>query len=346
MRDVIRCAARDAVVGAARPLWRRIWARIEARLLPIETHLRSLDARVVDSEAVWRQHVPAFLNAVSSVGAFGLELSRTRAELGELRTRSDATRTELEELRTHSDATRTELEELRTRSDATRTELEELRAKFGGDIGRMWERLEFMRREILFEMKYARRHDGTSGDGSPAVSPRIVAAEKVAAAQASDAGFRLNLGCGHVPFDDYVNVDQRDLPGVDVVADVQDLPFEPGTAREIFSAHLLEHFPQEALRRSMLPYWRSLLEPGGNFRAVVPDGEAMVAGMADGSYPFEDFREVLFGAQEYEGDFHFNLFTPKSLAALLEEAGFRGVAVPVRARRNGKCFEFEIHAER
>ena len=54
---------------------------------------------------------------------------------------------------------------------------------------------------------------------------------------------------------------------------------EPGTLRELRSSHLLEHFPQEELRRRLLPYWFSLLAPGGRFTAIVPDGEAMVGTM-------------------------------------------------------------------
>jgi hypothetical protein len=79
-------------------------------------------------------------------------------------------------------------------------------------------------------------------------------------------------------------------------------------------------------------------------RAVTPDGAAMLSGVADGSYSFADFREVLFGGQDYEGDFHFNLLTPDSLRQLAEEAGFEAVEVPVQGRRNGQCFEFELIA--
>src|SRR6185295_12443783 len=161
-----------------------------------------------------------------------------------------------------------------------------------------------------------------------------------------ESGLRLNLGCGHIPLPGYVNVDQRALPHVDIVAEAGDVPIETGKVQEIFSAHLLEHFPQEELRRRLLPYWHSLLEPGGTFHAVVPDGEAMFAGLAVGTYPFEDFREVLFGGQDYEGDFHYNLFTPKSLSSLLAETGFSKVRVVERGRRNGKCFQFEILASK
>jgi hypothetical protein len=192
---------------------------------------------------------------------------------------------------------------------------------------------------MLYEIKYGRR---SSGSSEPHVEARIVALKKVAAAR--QFGLKLNLGCGHIPLEEYVNVDRRELPGVDVVADVEDLPCEEGGVLEISSAHLLEHFPQEMLRRRLLPFWRTLLMPGGVFRAVVPDGEAMLTGVAAGSYSFSNFREVLFGAQDYDGDFHFNLFTPDSLCGLLEDAGFKEIHVNARARPNGKCFEFEVSA--
>ncbi len=155
---------------------------------------------------------------------------------------------------------------------------------------------------------------------------------------------RINLGCGHIALPDYLNVDQRDLPGIDLVTSVDRLPFEAGEVEEIYSAHLLEHFPQEAMRRRLLPYWASLLRPGGIFRAVTPDAAAMLKAMTTGTYDFEEFREVLFGAQDYEGDYHYNLFTPESLAQLLEEAGFHHIRVLAAGRRNGKCFEFELTA--
>ena len=55
---------------------------------------------------------------------------------------------------------------------------------------------------------------------------------------------------------------------------------------------------------------------------------------------------MLYGGQEYEGDFHFTGFTPESLAALLRGAGFDDPAVIARGRPNGDCLEFEIAATR
>lgn len=64
--------------------------------------LRQIDDRIGPIETGWRQHMPAFLNAVSTVGAFGEELAslrrdhdRTRAELDQL---AADTRGEIERL--------------------------------------------------------------------------------------------------------------------------------------------------------------------------------------------------------------------------------------------------------
>ena len=326
--------------------------------------IAELNEKSAALESSWRQNVPAFLNAVSSVGAFGHELARLRRELEDgFQSVRHEIRQEVEQgLQSVRHEIRQEAEqglqsvrhELRQEAEqghqSVRHELrQEVEQEFKSvrrnleqtseSVAATWERIEFARCEMLYEMKYGRRISGAS---EPHVEARIVALKKVAAAR--QFGLKLNLGCGHIPLEGYVNVDRRELPGVDVVADLGDMPFEEGGVQEISSAHALEHFPQEMLRRRLLPYWRTLLMPGGVFRAVVPDGEAMLAGVAAGSYSFSNFREVLFGAQDYDGDFHFNLFTPDSLCGLLEEAGFKDIHVNARARPNGKCFEFEVSA--
>ena len=208
-------------------------------------------------------------------------------------------------------------------------------------VGYLFGRVEFVRRELMFEMRYGASPASVEGEQIRAKA-EILSPEKLAAARIER--LRLNLGCGHVPLEGYLNVDRRALPGVDIVAEVDELPFEPGEVGEIFSAHLLEHFPKEQLRRELLPYFFNLLKEGGEFRAVVPDAEAMIREYSNGEYPYDDMREVMYGAQDYDGDFHFNMFTPISLNELLQEAGFKNIIIVESARKNGKCFEFEISA--
>jgi predicted SAM-dependent methyltransferase len=203
-------------------------------------------------------------------------------------------------------------------------------------------RVEFVRRELMFEMRYGARSKQL-GSASTDVQPRIISAEKVATARKN--ALRLNLGCGHVALGEYINIDRRELSGVDVIADVASLPFEKSEVDEIFSAHVLEHFPQEQLKRELLPYWKSLLKPGGIFRAVVPDAEFMIKEYCQSNYPYAHLREVTFGSQDYDGDFHFNMFSREQLSELLTEAGFSNVQFEAKGRQNGICFEMAVMAK-
>lgn len=204
-------------------------------------------------------------------------------------------------------------------------------------------RIEFIRRELLYELQtqLARR---ISGSTSPQSSPRVIDEEKLGAMRTK--GIRLNVGCGHLPIDEYLNVDQRDLPGVEVVAPATALPFAPGEIKEIASSHLVEHFSAHMLTTVVLPHWRELLESNGTLIVVAPDGEAMLKAISGGGMTFEDFREVLFGAQDYEGDYHYNLLTPSTLADSLTRAGFVNVEIVYDARRNGKSYECKLIARK
>jgi SAM-dependent methyltransferase len=342
----------------------RAWLRLQnevsrlASTLP-ETAADAARAQLGDLEARIRREIEELTSRLAQVTA-----SATRTQLDEFEGRWRKQIADLAEGLAGSVANsvydriagserelRSEVSRLSVESAAHDERLQALRRVWQDDLeGRqrrvddtlryLLERVEFVRREMLFELRYG--PDGVPGRRTRPQS-RVVAPEKVQAAREADT-LRLNLGCGHIPLDGFINVDMRELPGVDVIAEAGDLPFEPGTVREIASAHLVEHFTQEELRRRLLPHWRRLLKPGGILRAVTPDGEAMLAGLAQGTYTFENFRDVLFGGQDYDGDFHMNLFTPETFRRMVEEAGFIGVEVPIRGRPNGQCFEFELTA--
>jgi hypothetical protein len=258
-------------------------------------------------------HLPTLLNAISSVNGFARLSMR---EIGELRSLVAA------QAETAADAGK--------RADELRADL----LPHLDTIAYLVRRVETVRAEMLNELRY-----GT--DNKQSIETKVV---NEAALRRSE--LRLNLGAGHITFDDYVNVDLRELPGIDVVAPVDALPFETASIAEIFSSHVLEHFPELELRRKLLPYWYSLLKVGGTFRAIVPDLEAMTMAYAKGEIAFETLRSVMYGGQEYELDFHLTGFTPDSLETLFTEAGFRDVRVLAKGRPNGDCLEFEIAATR
>jgi hypothetical protein len=213
----------------------------------------------------------------------------------------------------------------------------------------MTERNEFVRRELLYELRFrgtrGRDDEGSTRPQDPGTGTGTTDAPK-RPTYPVEGPIRLNLGAGHKPEPGYLNVDERALDGIDVIAGVDDLPFDPDTVAEIRSAHMLEHFAEEHLRRALLPYWVSLLAPGGAFVAVVPDALTMMSEFGAGRVPFDDLRRVMYGDQEYEGDYHFTMFSPESLSALFEEAGLGNVEVVETGRRNGLCFEMELRAVR
>src|SRR6266446_8660385 len=106
-----------SIVGRTKLLVGGILGKLGRRIWPVA--FPQIELRLGGVE----QHLPAFLNAVSSVGAFGYQLRRQ----GEALDRQKA------------------------------------------DIGRLWERIEFVRREVLYEMKFG----GTPGAPEP-IKARIV----------------------------------------------------------------------------------------------------------------------------------------------------------------------------
>jgi predicted SAM-dependent methyltransferase len=212
-------------------------------------------------------------------------------------------------------------------------------------IGSVLARLEFVRQESLVEIQRlaSRNVSGTNSIEDPQCE--VVNNDLLRQMRKANE-VKINLGCGHKPQSGYLNVDSRKLPGVDVVAAVGSLPFEPEEISEIYSAHLLEHFTPNTLEKQLLPYWMSLLAPGARFRAVVPDASSMIRAYSDGKMSFEDLRLVTYGGQEYQGNFHYTMFNCSTLAEVLEAAGFVDVEVIAEGRRNGLCLELEISARK
>lgn len=101
---------------------------------------------------------------------------------------------------------------------------------------------------------------------------------------APPADVKLHLGCGKTLLDGWLNLD---LVGGDVRADLRKgLPVPDGTARFVYSSHLLEHltFPDEAL--ALLRETHRVLADDGVVRIVVPDIEICLRAYADGDDGF------------------------------------------------------------
>jgi len=208
------------------------------------------------------------------------------------------------------------------------------------------ERTEYVRLELFFELMHRLKNTTTQTSSSESEDLPIIHHQAAWEQAQQQQTIRLNLGCGHQPKSGYLNVDQRALPQVDIQADVLNLPVDENTVKEIYAAHLVEHFTLQQLRQSVLPYWRDCLQANGVLTLVAPNADAMIRAYADQQIDFQQLSTVLMGMQEYDGDFHYALLSPESLSKLLQEAGFQSVEIVEAAKENGLCLEMTITARK
>lgn len=143
-----------------------------------------------------------------------------------------------------------------------------------------------------------------------------------------DTAIRLNLGGGDLRHEGFLTVDLRD-DVADVVADVRSLPYEDGEVDEILAEDLLEHFPEDQTMQ-VLGEWHRVLAPSGRLTVKVPNLWQLaraVMGCEDADSPkLALYVRNIYGGHKYgpEGawDTHHWGWTPKSLAATLDAAGF------------------------
>lgn len=152
---------------------------------------------------------------------------------------------------------------------------------------------------------------------------------------------KLNIGSGRDIRADYINVDHRQIDGVDVVADVRSLPFEKDSLDEIYASHVIEHFTEKDAK-DILAYWFTLLAKDGVIRIVVPNIDAMAREYAKGSITWSALRSVILGAQDYASDHHFNQFSLDSMEDLVKAAIPKAAFEIIEgARVNGESIEME-----
>ena len=84
-------------------------------------------------------------------------------------------------------------------------------------------------------------------------------------------GFRLDIGCGGNKQKGFLGMDKRELPGVDVVHDLEVFPYplEDESCLLIVGSHIVEHIKPWLMIPFMDELWR-LLKPGGQLALSTP----------------------------------------------------------------------------
>jgi len=143
---------------------------------------------------------------------------------------------------------------------------------------------------------------------------------------------RLNWGCGEYPEPGWLNSDIKDVPGIDIVADVRTgLPLASDSIDYITSIHALPELPYPDLVPALTEL-RRVLKPGGVLRLALPDLDRGIAAYqrGDSGYfhvPDDDARSLggKFITQMIWYGYSRSLFVHDFVEELLERAGFSRV---------------------
>jgi predicted SAM-dependent methyltransferase len=153
----------------------------------------------------------------------------------------------------------------------------------------------------------------------------------------------LNCGCGKDIREGWMNLDIRDMPGVDIVCDMtKGIPLDDGTIDEILARDVLEHFPLEDTNK-ILSEWNRVLKTEGTIIIEVPNvmmsfnewRRGCLPTLYPGQSQTERFSQYIFGKQDYPYNFHYQLFDSARLTEVLELNGFHKVEVYNRGRALG-----------
>jgi predicted SAM-dependent methyltransferase len=145
----------------------------------------------------------------------------------------------------------------------------------------------------------------------------------------------VNLGSGPSGKAGWVNVDGRHDPGVTCVADLRHtIPLPDGSARAIFTEHLVEHLDYDREVPGFLAECMRVLRRGGVLRVVVPDGERYLLAYAEGTWDaLQAFSPLAGFATRMEVvNFHFRQgiehrfsYDAETLQLALRKGGFESV---------------------
>ncbi len=128
------------------------------------------------------------------------------------------------------------------------------------------------------------------------------------------------------------NLDIRQMPGVDIVADLNErLPIDDNTFDGVYSSYLVEHVSWRKIRHLLGEIFR-VLKPGGSTFLITANLFEQAKRLADTKEWTDSDVCMIFGDQNYSGDdwranSHCCGFSPEFAIRLMKESGFEDVAI-------------------
>ena len=144
---------------------------------------------------------------------------------------------------------------------------------------------------------------------------------------------KLNLGCGNIRFEGYINIDVTETPATDIIADIVSLPMFPGDCvDEIQMNAVFEHLYRYQ-QKPALKEWLRILKPGGKLIINwIPDFDVVIdaylkreRGIKSQIFDLSHVSQCTFGQPDplcSPHNLHKDVFTKESVRELLLETGF------------------------
>lgn len=159
---------------------------------------------------------------------------------------------------------------------------------------------------------------------------------------------KLSIGCGNTRTPGFIHADiNADIPDLDLVCEMDDIPVEDDTYSIVLASHCIEHVGRERAKRALVE-WLRVLQRGGLLIVDTPNMSRNVGLYHSGDW-MRDFNKLLPAEQEYcslagepnrdlwlnfklfssdrAWDTHFWNATPDLLVSMFQEAGFSNVRV-------------------
>lgn len=121
----------------------------------------------------------------------------------------------------------------------------------------------------------------------------------------------LNIAAGErtykfYPSNNYecINIDGRELKNIDKVCNVETLPFENEEFDYILASDIIEHFPISKTQ-TILKEWLRVLKKEGIIEFRLPNLAAICKQYFDGGKNAKNISWLLYGGQDYAGNFHY-----------------------------------------
>ena len=132
---------------------------------------------------------------------------------------------------------------------------------------------------------------------------------------------KLEIGPGERPRPGYIHLDPRPLPHIELLGTMTDIPLPNDCCDEVFSAHVIEHVPDDMLWKAFREM-RRVLKPGGRLLLRGPDALKLYEQFEHDHQSADMLDRLLGGDQDYPDNFHYSWHSEERAVELAREAGF------------------------